>query len=268
MSDKSFYWYYYLVFFGMRFSYKNPKGFNAKIQWLKTYYRDNRMIKLADKYEARKYVAEKIGAEFLVPVIDVYTKKDEINWVSLPDCFVMKATHASGWNIVCSSKSDENPKKVLRKINRWLNSNFYYINREWQYKDIRPRIICEEHLGKGGIENLNEVKVFCYYGKPHFVVAYPYKNALRTIYNTNWEIIDGETAFKKGAPINKPENLSLILQLASKLSGDFPFVRVDFIVKNGKIYFGEMSFTPARGFLMFNPKSLDILFGEPLKIPI
>jgi len=265
LSDKNFYRYCYFILYSKKLSYNNPIGFNAKIQWLKLNYRKPQITQLTDKYEVRKYVADKIGKDFLVPLIDVYSNVDEINWDALPQSFVLKLTHASGWNLICENKLLISKKKTIKKVKSWLNSSFYKKNKEWQYKNIVPRIICEQFLGDSN-NKLFEIKVFCYQGKPHFIIAYHSKSKLRTIYSSEWEKLNAETKFKKGGNTPKPKNLSLILQLASKLSTGFPFVRVDFLLVNEKIYFGELTFTPARGFNSFNPKKIDLTFGEPLNI--
>lgn len=267
LPDKIYYQYCYFIMFGKWFSYSNPVGFNAKLQWLKVYYRLPELVKLADKLEVRNFVANTIGEKYLNPVLHVYSNAKEINWDSLPDKFVIKATHGSGWNIVCTDKKLLNRKKTTRKLNKWLKRNAYYKNKEWQYKDMKPRLICEKYLEqKEG--NLLELKVFCYNGSPEFIIAYEGNGNFRNTYNKSWEKLKCKITFPQGPEIEKPDNLDVILDLASKLSSGFPFVRVDFLINDKRIYFGELTFTPARGLYRFNPPEFDIVFGEPLKLPL
>ena len=266
LPDKLYYQYFYFILFGKRFSYKNPKGFNAKLQWLKVYFRDKRMIKLADKYEVRNYVKEKIGEEYLVPLIGVYENVEEIVWEKLPEKFVLKANHGSKWNIVCTNKNQLNEVKVKKKLTKWLNSNYYRLEKEWHYNTMPPKIICENYLEKKGFQLL-EIKLFCYHGITEFIVVYPSNGNYRNIYTKNWERVPCETTFKQGPEIPKPNNLNKMMDLAFQLSKDFPFLRVDFFLLNEAIYFGELTFTPSRGMYRFKPQQTDLVFGKPLKLP-
>jgi len=265
LPDKIYYQYCYFLLFGKPLSYKNPVGFNAKIQWLKVYNRLPELSKLTDKYEVRKYVDEIIGEKYLVPLHGIYSSTDEISWSSLPEKFVLKATHGSGWNIICKNKSEFNQRKAEIKLNRWLKTNFYSIEKEWHYKNILPRISCEKLIeNKNG--KLLELKVFCYHGYPEYIIAYISGGKTRNIYNKKWERINVETSFKQGNNIDKPDNLDEILALASKLSSRFIFVRVDFFLDEKSIFFGELTFTPSAGLYRFKSKESDLLFGEPLKL--
>lgn len=265
LPDKAYYQYCYFLLFGKAFSYSNPVGFNAKIQWLKVFNRDPQMINLADKCKVREFVANKIGEEHLVPCYGSYSNAEEINWDALPGKFVLKTNHGSGFNIFCLNKCLLDQKKTVCCLNKWLKRNYYFEEKEWQYKGIKPRVLCEEYLGSGG--DLLELKLFCYHGTPEFIIAYKTRDSLRNIYNRNWERLDCETTFKKGAGLEKPENLGLILNLASKLSAGFVFVRVDLLATSNGVFFGELTFTPTMGFIRFNPPEYDLVFGAPLGIP-
>lgn len=266
LPDKVYYQFCYYILFGKKLSYKNPVGFNAKIQWLKVYNHNPKIIELTDKYRVREFVAKTIGAQYLKPIWGVYTNINEIKWDQLPQKFIMKANHGSRMNFICENKDEVNKSRANRKFRKWLKTNYYPRNKEWQYKDIKPCLICERLLEQQ-INELLELKFFCYSGKPEFIIAYPNSNKYRNIYYTNWIRINGRTKYKSGPEIKKPKELELMLELASKLSLKFPFVRVDFLLYNDKIYFGEMTFTPAAGMYRFNPSSLDLLFGEYLQIP-
>ena len=266
LPDKLYYQYFYFVLFGKWFSYKNPVGFNAKLQWLKVYFRDNRMVKFADKVKVREYVKNTIGEKYLVPVIGVYKHVEEINWEGLPPKFVLKANHGSKWNVVCTDKSKLNIKSTKKTLGKWLKSNYYRLEKEWQYKTMQPHIICEKFLEKPG-KDLLEIKLFCYYGETEFIVAYPSGGTYRNIYNKHWDLLQVETTFKPGTEIKKPENLDSLFDLAFTLSKDFPFLRVDFFILDEEIYFGELTFTPSRGMYRFKPQNFDLIFGKPLQLP-
>lgn len=267
LPDKIYYQYCYFIFFGKWFSYKNPVGFNAKIQWLKANNRDERLIYLTDKLVVRDYIKETIGEKYLVPLIGFFSNVNEINWESLPMQFVLKVNHGSGWNIICDNKSELDIRKAKRKLKKWLNKNFYFKEKEWQYKSITPHIICEKHLAANNAQ-LFDIKLFCYNGIPEFIIYYPSQAGFRNIYYKNWKRVDCETKYKQGPDLPKPENLQLIFDLASRLSKGFPFIRVDFLLANNRIYFGELTFTPSIGFYRFKPKKYDLVFGEPIRLPV
>lgn len=266
LSDKAYYWYNYLVLFGKTMSYKNPSGFNAKIQWLKVYYRHPEMVIQADKFRVREYVKNTIGEEFLVPLVGVFQHADEISWENLPERFVLKANHGTGWNFICNDKKQVNPKKMIKTAGYWLNQNLYNRTREWQYKNIKPLILCEENINSGN-EPLLQLNIHCYSGVPRFIIAFSYGEKKRGIYDIEWNKLTGETTYREGNEISKPHNLKHVLEVATKLAGSFPFVRVDLMLKNKQVYFGELTFTPAQGFVRFKPKKLDEIFGKYLVLP-
>lgn len=131
---------------GKKLNIKNPVTYNEKIQWLKLYDRNPEYIRLVDKYEVRKYVEDKIGSQYLIPLLGVYNSFDEIDFEQLPDQFILKCTHDCGGNIICKNKNELDKRKAKRFIHRRLKRNYFYPGREWAYKYVKPRIVCEELL--------------------------------------------------------------------------------------------------------------------------
>src|SRR5699024_7287298 len=144
---------------------KNPITYNEKLQWLKLNDRNPNYTKLADKYEVRKFIADNIGGEYLVPLIGVYNSFDEIDFDSLPNQFVLKCTHNSGALVICRDKSEIDIEVVKEKINKSLRRNYYYHGREWPYRYMKPRIICEEYMVDDSAKQLIDFKVMCFNGK-------------------------------------------------------------------------------------------------------
>jgi len=260
------YWYHFKKILNLN----DPKTFNEKIQWLKLYDRKPEYTQLVDKYEVRKYIKETIGEEYLIPLIGVYDSVDDINWDNLPDKFVLKCTHGSQCNIICNDKTKldiENSKKKLRK---WMNRNWYWYGREWPYKNVKPRIICEKYMvDESGIE-LKDYKYFCFNGKPKIMFV-----ATDRGIDTRFDFYDMEfnhlpimqhykNAVKK---IVKPKAFDEMAKLASQLSKDIPHVRVDFYDINGKVFFGELTFSHFSGFVEFIPNEWDYRIGSMLKLP-
>lgn len=249
----------------------NPQTFNEKLQWLKLYDRNPEYTKMVDKYEAKKYVANIIGEEYIIPTLGVYDKFEDINFATLPNQFVIKCTHDSGGLIICKDKTKLNIKEARKKINKSLKRNYFYTGREWPYKNVKPRIIIEKYMVDESKTELKDYKIFNFNGIPQFVQVdfNRFKDHQRKLYSINWKELDFNFVYpiNKKVKINRPENLKKILELAKKIAKDHPFLRTDFYVINDKIYFGEITFFPEAGFGKFVPEEWDRKLGDMLKLP-
>jgi hypothetical protein len=258
---------------GREVDLENPIKFNDKLQWLKLNWHDAIATKCADKYEVREIVKEKIGEEYLNEIIGVYESVDEINIDELPKKFVLKGTHGSGFNIICKDKSKMNWDEEFKKMRRWLRTNYYLQNREWVYKDIKPRIICEKYLTDGESQNsLIDYKFFCFNGEPTYcqVIRGRGENETIDFYDTEWNhmTFNGLRELPMSTTkYEKPKKYEKMIALAKELAGDFPFVRVDFYYVQDEIIFGELTFFPLSGMGKFTPDEWDFKLGELLKLP-
>ena len=246
----------------------NPKTLSDKICYLEFRTHDDLIIKCSDKYEVRDYIKAKGYEKILVPLIgDYYTNPDDIDFSSLPNQFVLKATFGCKMNIICSDKNKLDVNAVKKTMNDWMKNGF---NREFlepHYQYIRKRIICENYLEDA--ENIVDYKIHCFNGKPMFIlVCSDRKKDLKlNIYDLNWkpihEIIGPHLNTKE---ISRPEKLDEMLEIADHLSEDFPFVRVDLYQIKGKIWFGELTFTPDGCILSYFSKKFDNEMGSLLVI--
>jgi len=271
LSDEQYLKLIYRAETGKKLDLENPKSFNEKLQWLKLYDRNPEYVKLVDKYEVRKYIAEKIGEEYLIPLIGVYNSVDEIDWNNLPQKFVLKCTHGSGCNIICKDKSELNINLAKKKLNKWMKKNWYWFGREWPYKYIKPRIICEKYMVDESGKELKDYKIFCFNGEPK-VIQVDYNrfiNHKRNLYDLEWNYMPLSIKYPNDPNkiINKPQRLGEMLNIARILSKDYPHVRVDFYSINEKIYFGELTFYHGSGFEKFEPESYNYVFGSWLQLP-
>lgn len=259
---------------GYWMNWNNPRTFCEKIQWLKIYYHNDEYTKMADKYEAKKYVASIIGDEYIIPTFAVYNKAEDINFDNLPKQFVLKCTHDSGGVIICKDKSKLNKKIALKKLHKWLNRSFYWQNREWPYKDVKPRIIAEKYM-KGEDYELKDYKFFCFNGKALYCQVIANRSTDETIdfYDRNWihQPFIGllATAHNAYKPQNRPKLYHHMLTIADKLSTEIKasFVRIDLYNINGNIYFGEITFFPSSGTGRFKPKEWDTKLGNLITLP-
>ena len=261
----------YLRRFHRHLSLENPQAFTEKMQWLKFNDRNPLHTMKADKYAVREFVKETIGEQHLVKLFGVYDRAENIDFDTLPDQFVLKTSHGCRQNIICSDKSLLDRKEVINTLNKWLKTKHYTRYREWVYKDIPPRIICEEFLEANTEWGLLDYKIFCFNGKPTFIQVIFDRFGEMTLgnYDTQWNRLPfGE----KGYPSNPkdappPPCLDEMFRLASRLAKDLLFARVDFYYHNEKIIFGEITFYPDGGLAKFDPAEYDYELGKQLKLP-
>lgn len=247
---------------------KNPITFYDKIQYLKIHETLKKYSDYVDKYKVREFVKCEIGEEYLIPLLGVYNKFEEIDFDILPDKFVLKTNNSCGRNIICKNKKDINKKSIKRKLKKWLKEEFYYRFRETQYKDIKPLIICEKYLeDKSG--GLMDYKFICSNGEPKYIQVDidRYGKHKQKYFDVEWNELDWSYGFEKyNGEIKKPENLDKMITIAKRLSSKFNFVRVDLYSVEDKIYFGELTFTPAAGLLIFKPKEVNKIVGDYIDI--
>lgn len=271
MPDKPYLQIFYYAEFGKFIDFKNPKTFNEKLNWLKLYYRRPDLITLVDKYEVKKYIADKIGEQHVIPTLGVWDKFEDINFNEFPNQFVLKCTHDSGGLVVCKDKSKLNLKEVKAKIEKSLTNNYYLWTREWPYKGVKPRIIAEKYMEDQETGELRDYKFFCFNGEPKLMFV----ASERGLKNTKFDFYDMQFHHmnivqhypNSEYSIEKPEHFEKMVMLAEKLSAGFPHVRVDFYEANGQVYFGEMTFYHFGAIVPFETEEWDKKIGDWLVLP-
>ena len=265
-------WYLSLMFrskMGYWMNWKNPKTFNEKIQWFKLHDRNPLYTNLVDKYEVRKYIAEKLGKEHLVPLLGVWDNPDSINFETMPRQFVLKCTHDSASVIICKDKAKFDIANAKKKLRNHISINYYYPSREWPYKNIKPRIIAESFL-YDGTDDLKDYKFFCFNGEVKYIqVDYNrFTDHRRNIYDAQWNLQDFAIQYPsdKTSIIPPPKKLEEMKKIAQILSQGIPHVRIDLYNIRGKIFFGECTFFHGASFEKFSPTEWDLKFGSLLKI--
>lgn len=258
---------------GYKLNLKNPKTFNEKLQWLKLYDRRPEYTQMVDKVEAKKYVSNIIGEEHIIPTLAVYDRAEDINFDTLPNQFVLKVTHDSGGIVICKDKAKLDRREAIMKLSQGLKENFFYMNREWPYKNVQPRIIAEKYMCDEYGE-LRDYKWFCFDGEPKamFVATDRFAEDEETKFDF-FDVDFNHLPFTNGHPnaieeIKKPTAFEGMKKLAAQLSRGLTHVRVDFYEVNGHIYFGELTFYHWSGFKNFNPSEWDLIFGSWMKLPI
>ena len=263
--------YYYV--FHKKLNLKTPSTFNEKLQWLKLYDRNPLYTTLVDKYAVKDYIKNLIGEEYIIPTISIYDNVDDINLNDLPDSFVLKTTHDSGGVRICKEKDSFDLNEAKGYLKSRLNQNYYYLWREWPYKNVKPKIMVEKYIEDSKGE-LVDYKFFCFDGKIDNVMVCVDRNKKDTdtkfyFFNQNWELlrlnIRGKQA-PEGFTLKKPKCIDNMFEIASILSKGIPFVRIDLYECNEHIYFGEFTFYPDSGFDNNLLPETDIYLGNLLKI--
>ena len=270
LPDKLYLKFKFKLMMGYKLNLNAPKTFNEKLQWLKLYDRNPDYTKMVDKYEVREYIKEKIGEEYLIPLIGVYDKFDDINFDKLPNQFVIKCTHDSGGLVICRDKNTLDIKDAKKKIDKFMKRNYYKVHREWPYKNVKPRIIIEKYMEDTKAKELVDYKFMCFNGKPKlsFTCSERYNSGLKvTFFDFNWNKLPFERHYpSSNKKIAKPINYDLMLNFSKTLSNNIPFVRVDWYEINGKLYFGELTFYPGSGYEEFTPSKYDKIIGDFIKL--
>ncbi len=250
---------------------EHPVLFSEKLQWLKLYYRHPEMPVVVDKFAVRAWLKKKGYASLLNEMFQTYSDVDEIDLDVLPNQFVMKATHGSGWNLIVTDKNKIDWfiwKKIMKS---WLKHNIFWAGREWVYKDVKPQIICEKFMtDKSG--GLQDYKFHCFSGQPKFIQVNKgrgKKDHVQNFYDLKWQLqkFGKDLSPKLDEKIPPPYKLEKMIEIASDLSQEFPYVRVDFYEVDKKIIFGELTFFPNSGMPDFKPEEYDKVWGDLLILP-
>jgi len=272
LSKKKYVELQYKYITGHRLNFKNPIRYTEKLQILRLFqYPNNELVSsCAGRVTVRDYVKKSGFCENLIGIYGIFNSFDEIDFSVLPDKFVMKCSHASGFNYICYDKSKIDVSKLKKKFNKWLKTDYGNKTVEPHYSHIKPQIIIEELLLEDNALPI-EYKIHCFNGiaKSMYVVTSRGKDIRYNNYYIDWKPFDGSqfNGWKKTEnEIVPPSNWDEMVKISEALSKPFDFVRIDLYNINGKIYFSEMTFTPAKGTLKFDNDECDFEMGKWLTI--
>ena len=258
---------------GVKINLDNPKTIQDKINWLKLFDSTPLKTRCADKILVHEYCKEKLGEDICIPIIKTYNKAEDIKWDELPDQFVIKCNHGSGMNIIVKDKKKLDKGAARAKLAKWLKHDFTFDNGyEMHYHNIKRKILAEKFMSDGHAD-LVDFKIFCFNGVPKMCLVIGNRNSktgsYRNYYDMDFNFINlSKTRHKNNPKIRdkKPEQFEKMKEYAAKLSEDFKFVRVDFYEIDGKVYLGELTFTPASGLFNYTDKKKEIEIGNLLKL--
>lgn len=270
LPDKTYIKLYYYMQFKKKCNLDNPVTYSEKLNWLKLNDRKTEYTNLVDKYEVKKIVSNIIGEEYIIKTLGVWDNFDDIDFEELPNQFVLKCTHDSEGIVIVKDKKKLNIKEARKKINKAMKYNFYYIGREWPYKNVKPRIIAEEYMEDHVDKELRDYKFFCFSGEPKLMFVATGRSSGKTQFDffdmdfNHLELIQHYPNSK--TPIKKPANFEKMIELSKQLSKNLKHVRVDFYEVDGKVYFGELTFYHFSGFQPFTPEEWDKKLGDMIKL--
>lgn len=270
MSDRFFIETEWQMLMGYKLNLKSPKTFNEKLQWLKLYDRNPLYTKLVDKVLVKDWVAEKIGAEYIIPTLAVWERAEDIDISQLPDQFVLKCNHDSGSIVICKDKSTFDLAAAKKKLCKALQYNWYSEHREWAYKNVKPCIFAETYMEDQRTNDLPDYKIFTFNGEPK-IIQLDFDRFIdhkRNLYDIEWNFIEATILYPscKERSFDKPKVLEEMLNLSKQLSDEIRHVRVDFYLINDKIYFGEMTFYHGAGLELFTPSTFGQKMGDLISL--
>lgn len=260
---------------GRKLNLNNPHTFNEKLQWLKLYYRRPEYSIMVDKYAVKKYVADIVGEEYIIPTFGVWNRTEDVDWNSLPEKFVLKCTHDSGGLIICHDKEKLDKNAALARLNECLKRDFYILEREWPYKNVPRRIIAEKLLEDETRSNddLTDYKFYCFNGKPTYCQVINDRSSHETIdfFDMEWQHQEfvGLNPNARNAEVSppKPKQFEEMKKIAQLLAGNIPFSRIDLYNVSNLVYFGEITLYPASGQGRFDPEEYNSILGNLIQLP-
>lgn len=264
----------YLRMFGKKLDLNHPKTLNQKLLWLKLnhYMTDPLVIQCADKYRVREYIQKCGCEEILNDLIGAWDKPEDINWDLLPEQFALKWNFGAGFNLICGDKRKLNQKEVVKQFKKWRKSKCWLPHSEMQYKYIPKKIICEKYLNDGQGFLPVDYKVYCFNGEAKYVMACIGRDLGKPkflFFDKNWDLARinrDSVAAPEGYQIEKTEAMKKLFGYAEKISKPFPFVRADFYILEDKVYFGELTFTPAGALDNAYFPETDLMLGEMIDL--
>ena len=257
--------------------FKNPKTLNEIISYRKLYDRKDFYTQCSDKFEVRDIIKKTIGKKYLISLISAHDNVNDINFTKLPNSFVIKINHGSGQNIIVKEKNKLNLNETKNQLAYWMRKNHYYNSREWQYKNIKPKIIIEKLMLDENGKVPYDYKFHCINGKIEFIQidADRFDTHKRIFYSKDWTempfiwspiLKDGSEKYKKADAQTKPKALDEMIKIVEILAKTFYYIRIDLYLLEDKIYFGELTFSHGSGTEVFFPNKWDNIYGEKVNL--
>lgn len=271
-SDERYLKIQHRLIFRKQLDLDNPTTYNDKLQWLKLYNHRPEFTIMADKLKVKQYVTERIGGQYVVPLLGVWDRPEDIEWDKLPEKFVLKTNHDGGnfGVVVCKDKETFNKTKAIKRLKTSLRRNTYLLGREWPYKNIQRKVLAEQFIEGDETMGLPDIKFFCFDGKVKllYMISHNKSDVRQDYFDSDFNPLDLKGLYPNSLiKPQKPLNFELMKELAEELSKGIPHVRMDFFEANDKVYFSEFTFFPSGGWAAFHPEKYDYILGQYIKLP-
>lgn len=272
LSDELFLKIKFRIRTGKRLNIKRPTTFCEKLQWLKLHNQRPEYTEMVDKVAAKDYVKRKVGTKYIIPTLGVWNSIEEIEWENLPKQFVIKVSSDSGGVVICKDKDNLDIGDAIKKLGKGFGKNYYRKNKEYPYRNVKPRIIAEQLLDNGTDDDLPDYKFYCFNGSPKYCQVIKDRRSCETIdfYDMDWHLMPfvGLNPKCKNAleRTEKPVALKEMIRICEMLSEGIPFVRVDLYLIQQKVYFGELTFFPGTGMGIFSPEDWNVKLGQLIEL--
>lgn len=269
MSDKYFLKVQWKQIMGSKLDLKHPVTFNEKLQWLKIYDHNPLYTSLVDKLAVKKWVAEKVGEQYVIPTIAVYNNVEEIRTNELPMQFVLKCNHDSGGYVICKDLHKFNLESARTYLSQCLGRNFYWEAREWAYKDVVPCLFAEKYIKDDSYDDLVTYKFLCFDGEPKcFYMTVKNNDIWENWYDMDFHKMELTHGFRnEKIEFEKPAAFDEMVEVVRKLACGIPHVRIDMYLSDSHIYFSEYTFYDWGGYMQFQPKEYDSMLGYMISLP-
>lgn len=272
VEKKKFVSAWYFLCTGKELDWNNLCTYNEKLQWIKLYDDPERKTIYVDKYRVREYVKKKIGEKYLIPLLGVWNCFDDIDFDKLPNQFVLKCNHGSGWNYFIEDKRKINLLEMKKQFDLWMDTNYTDISAlELQYNDVERKILAEKYMTIPNMRDIPDFKFFVFDGEVKIIQTDfdRRNNHKQALYSPEWEYLPYSLLCKTDPKsiIPKPNCLKEMIEIAKTLAEGFRHVRVDLYMVDGKIYFGEMTFIHCNGIGNYSPEEFGYIMGEWIKLP-
>lgn len=265
--------------FGKKLDLSNPRDFNEKILWLKLFWQKKIVVETVDKYLVRKYIQKNGYNEILIPLYDIYDNENQISFEKLPNEFVLKTNNGNSTTLIVKNKELIDTSKIKEQLSYWRKENFSLAALEPQYEKIPFKILAEQLINSDSV--LYDYKFFCFNGAPQFLYVgidgvlrddgVLEKKTRKIYFDLDWNQMDvlnnKEDLLKEEEIPLQPRNFEEMIKIAGKLSTDIPFVRVDLYNVKGKIFFGEMTYTPTAGMAKYYKPDFLKRMGSLIELP-
>lgn len=265
LGDEAYLKLIYRLTFRRKLNLKDAGAYTEKLAWYKLHWRNDLARVCTDKLMVRDYVRDKIGQEHLIECYGSWNSFDDIDFNTLPEAFVLKATNGTGDVVLCRNKAELDIIRVKNILNKFTKRQIATKTREWAYYGLPHKILAERYIASRDGEAIRDYKFFCFHGEPKLVLVCSERDikVKFDFFDLDWKHIPVTIEAENNHPnVEKPEHLGEMIEISRKLSADFPHVRVDLYDEGGKVYFGELTFYHAGGIRRFNSDEWDYKFGE------